>query len=242
MAGCLGITSIGTPQSAEDRGSLASLVAKADRRRESQLVGEVRSFRRYTLRNPRWKSDSVMEVEVISEGPTNRQYKILSMDAAGIQKKVFLKLLDGEVKNSQTNEEKGWITPENYDLKPIPEAKPINGRPCSWVQLLPKKNSKFIMEGRACIDTVDHALVRLEGRPVKSLSFWVGKPEIIQEFQKHGNFWLYSRLTSTANVRFVGTTELTIDYLDYSGLPAGTATLSHCTTGPCDPAVAATRQ
>lgn len=240
MAGCLGAL-LSAPQAVESEGSLASRVAEADRRRESQLVGEVRSLRRYTLRNPRWKSDSVMEAEVISEGPSNRQYKIRSMDAAGIQKKVFMRLLDGEVRNTQTNEEKGWITPENYDLKPIAGVESINGRPCRWVQLLPKRKSKFIMEGRACIDVADYALVRLEGRPVKSLSFWVGKPQIVQEFQKHGNFWLYSRLTSIANVRLVGTTELTIDYLEYSALPPGSAAVSRCSQPGCGVAAGVTR-
>jgi hypothetical protein len=219
------------PLQAPTEGGLAQLVAQADQRREAQL-GEVRSSRRYTLRNARWKSDAVMEVEFTTVGQSKKDYRILSTNAAGLQKKVFQKLLDGEVKTVLDKEDKGWITPENYDLKPV-GTESIEGRPCRWVELIPKRKSKFIMEGRACIDLQDHALVRLVGRPVKSLSFWVGKPHIVQEFQKHGPFWLYSRLKSTANVRLLGKTELTIDYLDYSVTPTATSLLRTCSSPAC---------
>jgi hypothetical protein len=63
------------------------------------------------------------------------------------------------------------------------------------------------------------AMVRMEGRTAKNISFWIGKAYVIQEFRKVGEFWYSSKSHSTADVKFLGKTELIIKYLDYAITP-----------------------
>jgi hypothetical protein len=44
----------------------------------------------------------------------------------------------------------------------------------------------------------------------------VGRAYVVQEFRKVGDLWYSSLNQSKADVRFLGTTELIIKYLDYS--------------------------
>jgi hypothetical protein len=63
-------------------------------------------------------------------------------------------------------------------------------------------------------------LVRLEGRPTASLSFWAGKPFIVQEFKEVSGTWIVAESRSTSKTRLLGTTELTIKYGDRQILDA----------------------
>jgi len=59
-------------------------------------------------------------------------------------------------------------------------------------------------------------MVRMEGRTTRNMSWLVGRAYVVQEFRKVGDLWYSSLNQSKADVRFLGTTELIIKYLDYS--------------------------
>ena len=109
----------------------------------------------------------------------------------------------------------------------------VSGQTCRSVQLVPKKRSKFIFEGSGCVDMTDLAMVRMEGRTTKNISLLVGKAYVIQEFRKVGEFWYSSLNHSTADVTFLGRTELIIEYLDYSIIPKSSALITACGVGRC---------
>lgn len=207
---------------------LAAAVGDAQRRRDA-LVDEVRSVRKYVLRNPRWKNAASMEVQFTWNGDASKTYEILAMNADGMQKRVLMRVLDGEVDATARHDEGSVVNSDNYELLPV-GTQQINGRPCTLVDLRPKKAARFAIEGRACIDTEDAAVVWLEGRTRKNVSFWVGRPYVVQEFSRIGEFWFSSRNRSTANVKLIGTTELTIEYLDYAITPKRGEVLTACRT------------
>src|SRR5262249_35869390 len=86
---------------------------------------------------------------------------------------------------------------------------------CYVLDLVPKSKSKYLLRGTVWVDAQDYAIVRLEGRPTASVSFWAGKPFIVVEFQKVGAYWVVSRNLSHTDGRLVGATDLTIDYSEY---------------------------
>jgi hypothetical protein len=61
----------------------------------------------------------------------------------------------------------------------------------------------------------DYGVVHVEGRPADSLSFWIGKPVIIQDFAKLSGFWFAVRRYSVINGPLTGPAELTVEYTDY---------------------------
>jgi hypothetical protein len=69
------------------------------------------------------------------------------------------------------------------------------------------------------VDAIDSQLVRMEGRTAASMSFWVGKPYVVYDFQKVGCYWLAARNHSMADARFIGTTQLTIEVQGYELKP-----------------------
>ena len=82
--------------------------------------------------------------------------------------------------------------------------------------LVPRTRTRFTLDGHACVDMSDMAMVRMEGRTAKRISFLVGRADVVQEFRKIGEFWYSSTSRSSADVKFLGRTELIITYLDYT--------------------------
>jgi hypothetical protein len=47
------------------------------------------------------------------------------------------------------------------------------------------------------------------------VSFWIGKPYIAQDFEKVDDVWVSARNRSVSDVKFLGRTELSVDFTDY---------------------------
>lgn len=211
------------------------VLAEAGSRRDAD-VSEVRSVRRYILHNDRWSDDAMAEVLFVLRGNNEASYSILSTTARGLHREVLRRILDGEVDAWKKRDAE--ITPANYDAKPI-GMRVVNGQNCEALELSPKGKSRFVLEGWLCGDPHDSAITHIEGTTAKSVSFWVGKVHISQDFRKIGPYWYSSVSRSTADVRFFGKTQLTISYLDYEITPKkGTALLACRSTG-CSPALRA---
>jgi hypothetical protein len=191
-------------------------VSAAETERESDLR-KVTCTRQYTLRNQRWDKDAVMRVSITADARTGaKHYQILSMQAEGLQKKVFLKVLDAEIEGSRRGNSEGdtSVTDANYNFT-YAGTETTNGKQYFVVHLRPKRNSKFLIEGKAWIDAKENAIVRVEGRTARSVSFWIGKPHITQSFRKVDNVWVSATNKSVSDVKLLGQTEMTVEFGDY---------------------------
>jgi hypothetical protein len=54
-----------------------------------------------------------------------------------------------------------------------------------------------------------------EGKPTASPSFLAGRPAIVRDYEKVGDFWLAKSSHAVSDSFFFGTTELSINYIDY---------------------------
>jgi len=184
---------VGTASADEQSDSVRMLrrVSAAENERESG-VGKVTCTRQYTLRNKRWEKDAVMRVLMTADTRTGaKQYEVLSMQADGLQKKVFQKVLDAEIEGSRRGSSEGdnSVTTANYDFEPA-GTESIHGKEYVVVHLKPKRSSKFLIVGKAWIDPHENAIVRVEGYTARSVSFWIGKPHITQSFRKVDDVWV----------------------------------------------------
>jgi hypothetical protein len=209
----LAIHSANVAQSGE-KTDLAALIAEAESRRDAN-VREVRSVREYVVRNPRWRTEARMQAIMITSADGNKRYEITSMNADGIRKSILMKILEGEVQAAAKKDRDGNVNAVNYELRPS-SAPSDSGQRCRIVELIPRKRTRFTFDGRGCVDMADMAMVRMEGRTAKRISFLVGRADVVQEFRKIGNFWYSSASHSTADVKFFGQTELTINYVAYT--------------------------
>jgi len=194
------------------------IIAKMNRTEENRgrTLSTYSAIRHYTLRGEKGKT-SEMTVRLCYRNESGKRFEVLSQNGSdGIFARVFEKVLQAEAETSRDGDrDKQAISPENYNFHLLGmEAR--DGRSCYLVRLLPKRKSKYLIDGSAWIDAEDFALVRLEGRTAGSVSFWIGRPYIVQCFEKVGGYWLASKNDSVANAKFIGRTELTIDSSDYS--------------------------
>jgi hypothetical protein len=219
--------------SGEDGGQLMQRVNAADAVRESE-VSKVVSTRRYTLHNKRWDKDAVMHVRIVSGPRSGKRYEILGMEnAEGLQKKIFEKILQGEIEASRirSHEADTRLSSANYEFTPL-GSDSIDGHACTSVALKPKRKTKYLIEGKACIDTKENAVLRVEGKTARSVSFWIGSPRIVQCFRKVDGVWVSRSNRSTSDVRFLGSTELTVDFVDYDIVRRGREVARQSTATP----------
>jgi len=191
--------------------------------RRTQQLRESHGTRRYVLTNERWNKNAEMQVEAHYQRGQGKSFRMLAATGSeDIQNRVFKKLLETETEASKSADlDPSEITVARYNLKLLGQ-EVIDGRKCYVLQINPKHKSKFLIEGKAWIDAAEYGLVRLEGRPSASVSFWVGRPFITQNFAKVGDQWLASSNHSIAESRLFGRTELHIEYTRYSVNGSGT--------------------
>ena len=225
-----GLLQASEPARPENAIQLVADVQEAESRRDSD-VRKIVSTRRYVLKNDRWEKDAVMQVRITWESGVGKQFEILSMEnAEGLQKRVFHKLIEGEKEASRND----WqmsdtdITAENYSFDLIGTDR-VLGRDCLVLKLKPKRNNKYLLEGKAWVDPKERAIIKVEGRTARSVSFWIGKPYIAQEFRKVGDMWMSAVNRSTSDVKLLGKTELCVQFLDYDIKRSGGSAIAHNT-------------
>jgi hypothetical protein len=91
----------------------------------------------------------------------------------------------------------------------------LGGRKCEVVLLEPRRKSPHLLRGKAWVDAATRNMVRIEGRPAASLSFWASSPLVTREYFDIGDFSFASKSMAVSQSFLLGKTELTIDYDGY---------------------------
>lgn len=164
-----------------------------------------RMVREYRLNNEDGSKAVKLVANVSYDGAAAKSIEVVQESGSeGIFRKVLKKVVETEVRASREEGRREMrLSPENYNFKLL-GSEDRDGRPAYVLQLLPKRKSKFLIDGRLWVDAQEFAIVRVEGRPAASLSFWVGKPDITQSFQKVGDVWLMSRNESLTRAKLIG--------------------------------------
>jgi hypothetical protein len=216
--------------SAQDSGqqvaSANEVVAKMierDKQRQDALHGYT-AARRYVLENTRHHKRAEMLVTVKCLDNGSKQFQTVSVTGWNTARNhVFPKLLESESQASLPEfRDRSRITPENYSFEMVGRDY-ISGRPTYVIAISPKTQNKYLVQGRIWVDLEDYAIVRIEGKPAKSPSFWIKSVRFVHTYQKSGSFWFPVCDRSVTDVRILGATEVTIEYFDYS---ANATTLS----------------
>ena len=136
------------------------------------------------------------------------------------------KVLPGMLKSEQELLSEGKalraaIVPRNYTL----EDGGITDNGLAKLLLHPARKSDGIVRGTALIEPESESVARIEGRLVKSPSFWIRDVDVTWKFTRVGDAILPVELSSKARVRFYGrsTFRMTYDYLSIDGRPVSSA-------------------
>jgi hypothetical protein len=172
-------------------------------------------IRHYTLKNSRTSAPAELTVRVSFERGVGKRFEILSAtNASGMCRKVLDRILAAEMDASRPDAEEHRLDAQNYEFELL-GTEGIGGRLYYVLSLQPRRKNRFLLQGKAWVGAENFGLLKIEGHPAANLSFWVGKPEITQEFQKYGDFWMSSHNRSLLDSCILGKSELTIDYSQY---------------------------
>jgi hypothetical protein len=204
---CAEVRLCGLPsEQRESADEIASDVAKASQL-QSQRLPAYSVTRQYMVKNKHLKAPAIMQVQLTYKPGAGKQFKVLSSQGVSrLTRRALMKILETEVKGSRRHSDPSSITLDHYAFE-------LDGTEQSdyKLRLVPRHNSKYLLNGYALVQRPNAGIIRVEGRTSKRLSFWVGQAHIVQEFSKYAGFWLPYKTRSTAMIRLVGETELYIE-------------------------------
>jgi hypothetical protein len=206
---------------------LLARMAEYDSQRNIALHGYT-AVRRYVLENARHNKRAEMLVRTTCLEDGSKRFEVISESGwGGARKHVFPRLLEGETEASLPDKrEESRITPRNYSFDFV-RTDYIDGRAAYVLNVSPKTQNKYLMRGTIWVDADDYAIVRIDGVPAKSPSFWIKSVHFVHMYAKNGPFWFPASDHSVTDAWLFGNTEVTIDYFDYLLDP----TLSASSTG-----------
>ena len=197
-----------------EQGLFAELLAHNDRRADELL--EYMATRTYAVRDVSGKMHAEETGRMEYQAPDRKAFTVTSEKGSGIVRRLALNpLIESEIAAAAGKEHHdSAISPTNYSLQLVGEQQ-VGPYRCFVAQAIPRRIDKYLFEGKIWIDVDDYAVVRIEGRPAASLSFWIKRADFVREYQKIGGFWLPQRDQTKVQVRFYGKKLLTIDHSDY---------------------------
>lgn len=197
-----------------------------DRNQEAATAG-YEGTRHYTLDNEHLHKHAELVVSVRCGADGIKHFQVVAEDGwKSANKHVLRKMLESETETSDPAfRAKTRLTPENYEFSMV-GTQLLEDRLTYVINVLPKRDDKYLLKGMIWVDAQDFAVVRVEGQPARNPSFWTRQIHFVHEYHKDGSFWFPVSTKSVSDARIFGTTNVTIAYSDYkpnSALPVDSA-------------------
>jgi len=195
---------------------IVTRMGSRDLQRQVSIAG-YGGMRRYVLDNQHLHKRAEMLVQVQGDPDGTKHFEVVSEDGwKAAHKHVLRKMLESESETSRPEMRASTkINLENYDFEVI-GTEMVADRAAYVLETHPKRKEKYLFRGRIWVDAEDYALVRVEGSPAKSPSFWTKSTHFVQIYQKNGPLWFPRSTQSVTEVHIFGTTDVNIEYFDYA--------------------------
>jgi len=195
---------------------IVSRMAALDLQRQVSMEGYA-GMRRYVLDNQNLHKRAEMLVQVQGDRDGTKHFEVVSEEGwKAAHKHVLRKMLESESETSRPEMRASTrLNLENYDFELI-GTEMVADRPAYVLETHPKRKEKYLFQGRIWVDVEDYALVRAEGSPAKNPSFWTKSTHFVQIYQKNGSLWFPRSTQSVTEARIFGTTDVNIEYFDYT--------------------------
>ena len=192
---------------------LARLESETNRRHA--LLKEYSGSRQYTLQNLRFGKQAAVGVLMSYRHADGERFTVVTRSGSDALNSIVDKVIASEVVESlPLVNGHHQITAANYRVRLL-GTEVAAGRSCFVLELLPRSKNRFLIVGKAWVDTGSYALVRIEGQFAASISILVGAPRIREEFIEVNGFWLPGHVKSITSSFLLGFTELDILFSNY---------------------------
>ncbi|MGA2737065.1 MAG: hypothetical protein ABSG65_06390 [Bryobacteraceae bacterium] len=208
------ISSLTAAPPAPTTDEILARVERENNRRHTQLK-EYLGSRQYTLQNLRFGKEAAVAVLMSYRQGEGEHYTVLTRSGSEKLNGIIDKVLASEAGASMPPENaRHQITAANYRIRLL-GIEVTAGRSCYILELAPRVKNRFLIVGKAWVDTASYAVVRIEGQFAASFSILLGAPHISEEFVEVQGFWLPAHVRSVTTSFLLGPTELDILFSNY---------------------------
>ena len=211
LIGALALTAYVTAEPASPSPGIEPVLHRFLARPNEPLVS-YQGTRRLEGRNERFNVTGWMEIatELSADG---FHYRVIDEGGSElIRHRVFRAMLENEQQLFASGDvERSAFTAVNYELTPGGAEEP------GLVKLFahPRRHDTMLIDGAVYVTDSDADLVRVEGELAKNPSFWTRHVQVMKQYARIGGLRVPVRVESTAQMRLVGTSTMTMTY-DYS--------------------------
>jgi hypothetical protein len=196
--------------------SLNDIVARMEKAREANQAAfrpftVTRDYRLFGKEEHTARSQVIANVTFVPPGSKN--FAITKTSGSGMGESIVRRMLTGEAELADSDQSD--ISARNYTFRFAGESY-INGRRCFLLDLIPKRQDKSLISGRAWIDAQTYLVHRAEGSPVKKPSWWVRDIHISFNYADVDGMWLQTNLEATATVRLIGQCKVVAHDINYA--------------------------
>lgn len=174
---------------------------------------EYSAVRTYAVTDFNGKVHAKETVQMEYIAPDKKTFVTIAEEGSAVVRNLVLKrLMESEMSTAAGKEHHdSSITPANYTFRVLNEDD-LDNHHCFVVQAIPKRNDKYLFEGKIWIDSSEFAVVKIAGHPAKKLSFWITRADFVRQYEKIGDFWLPARDETLVEVRLYGKKILSIEH------------------------------
>lgn len=160
-----------------------------------------RVYRLYSADDAKPKSEVKAEINFVP--PTHQDYKIVKAEGNSHGETIVRHLLEDQSKAAKSGQAPGAITNANYNFKYLGEEQ-LGGQNCYVLQLIPKREEKSLIVGKAWVDKESYLIRRIDGEMAKMPSWWLKSVHVTLDFSNFDGMWLQQGTTAVADVRIFG--------------------------------------
>jgi len=192
------------------------IIAHMERRSAQQLqaLESYQDRRRYVAEHAMLSQPAFWVVEEDFRAPQQKELRVLERSGpAFLERQLFSRLLSAELEAARGTARLATelcrrnyrFTFREYDA----------AREAYVFDVQPLSESPYLLRGTVWVNREDYGVMRIEGEPAQSQSFWVRQSHFVHEFARFGEFWFPVRNRSEAELRMFGRATLEINYYDY---------------------------
>ena len=139
--------------------------------------------------------------------PGNKQFAIRKTEGSDRGEKIVRRVLEHEVRMTRDSSATDF-TPSNYEFALLGQES-HRGKRCYVLGLNPKHDSPELLKGRAWVDAESFLILRVEGAPAKTPSWWIKDLQVAIDYGRADGIWLPLSTWASADLRLLGTHVLT---------------------------------
>jgi hypothetical protein len=189
----------------------------AVRAREVAVAGYTVKDHYAIFRNGETNPSAEMTVQTVYKQGVGKSFTTLSQSGSGLlRSQVIEKILASEKEMSASDvRDSVLVNSANYEFTPDPAKVQYNGKDCYIVALKARRKSQHLFNGKAWVDASDYTVVRLEGTPAQSPSFFAGDSTVAREYTKFNGIPMAVRAEAHSHSFLLGDTLLRIESTEY---------------------------